>query len=379
MELIPDAYDDAVVGAGIIGLAHAYHLARRGRKVVVFERGQRAQGASVRNFGMIWPIGQTAGPNRELALRSREIWLDMLQEAQIWHEVTGSLHLAYKPDEAAVLQEFASREAERYGYELLNASQTLKRSDAIISEGLMCALWSPDEVCVDPRTVVAALPGFLEERYGVRFVFNTAVSSYQAPRVIASGEQWHAERLWVCSGDDIQTLYPEVLEAQGFRRCKLQMMRSQPFGGSYKLGPMLAAGLTLRHYTSFQECPSLSNLKARFHNENPDFDKYGIHVMASQNGSGELTLGDSHEYGADITPFDRDEIDALILNYLHSFLNCPHLTIAQRWHGIYLKHPTDLYFVGRPSPGVVITTGVGGNGMTLSFGLAERVIATTLD
>ncbi len=373
------SFDDAVVGAGILGLAHAYTLARRGRKVIVFERSQRAQGASVRNFGMIWPIGQTAGHNRELALRSREIWLELLAEAGIWHERVGSLHLAYADDEAAVLHEFADREAERYGYELLTAAQALNKSSAILAENLRCALWSADETCVDPRLTVASIPAFLEAKYGVKFAFNTAVTAFHSPRVVAGGEQWHAERLWVCSGDDTQTLYPELLENQGFRRCKLQMMRSQPYGNVFRLGPMLAAGLTLRHYTSFKDCPTLPALQARYAERNPDFDRYGIHVMASQNGNGEVTIGDSHEYGADITPFDREEIDGLILNYLSGFLNCPDLRISQRWHGIYLKHPTDLYFVGRPEPGVVITTGVGGNGMTLSFGLAERVITTTLD
>jgi glycine/D-amino acid oxidase-like deaminating enzyme len=49
--------DIAIVGAGILGIAHAYAMARRGRSVVVFERSPQATGASVRNFGMIWPVG----------------------------------------------------------------------------------------------------------------------------------------------------------------------------------------------------------------------------------------------------------------------------------------------------------------------------------
>src|SRR5258708_14735555 len=94
-------FDDAVVGAGIIGLAHAYHLAKAGRRVVVVERSPRAQGASVRNFGMIWPIGQPDGERRCVALRSRAIWLEVLREAGLRHSPCGSLHLAYHDDEEA--------------------------------------------------------------------------------------------------------------------------------------------------------------------------------------------------------------------------------------------------------------------------------------
>jgi len=42
--------DVAIVGAGILGLAHTHFATKRGRSVVVFERTPRAQGASVRNF-----------------------------------------------------------------------------------------------------------------------------------------------------------------------------------------------------------------------------------------------------------------------------------------------------------------------------------------
>jgi glycine/D-amino acid oxidase-like deaminating enzyme len=39
-------WDDAIVGAGVIGLAHAYHLAMRGRSVIIVERGPQAHTAS---------------------------------------------------------------------------------------------------------------------------------------------------------------------------------------------------------------------------------------------------------------------------------------------------------------------------------------------
>ena len=73
--------DVAIVGAGILGLAHAWHAARAGKRVVIFERHQQAQGASVRNFGLIWPIGQSAGFLHQTAMRSRELWTDVLAEA----------------------------------------------------------------------------------------------------------------------------------------------------------------------------------------------------------------------------------------------------------------------------------------------------------
>src|SRR5215468_6735140 len=88
--------DLAIVGAGVMGLAHAWAAARRGLRVVVFERGQRAAGASVRNFGLIWPIGQPHGAMYRMALRSRSIWLEVLEDARLPYWPTGSLHLTYR-------------------------------------------------------------------------------------------------------------------------------------------------------------------------------------------------------------------------------------------------------------------------------------------
>ena len=220
----------------------------------------------------------------------------------------------------------------------------------------------------------------LARTLGVDFAFGRAVLGFDGGRVRTSDGAWAAGRLWVCSGEDLQTLYPEVLGTAGLVRCKLQMMRTEPLTGGRRLGPMLAAGLTLRHYKAFESCPSLARLKARVAAERPELDRHGIHVLVAQNGRGEVVIGDSHEYGAAIEPFDKTAIDDLILGYLGSFLSwsAAELRIRARWHGIYVKHPAEPYFVAHPAPGVTIITGVGGAGMTLSFGLAERVVQESL-
>src|ERR1700681_1561153 len=119
----------AVIGGGVLGLAHAYVLARSGKRVVLFERNLRASGASIRNFGMIWPIGQPAGAMHALALRSREIWLDALKAAKLNFRPTGSLHVAHHADEADVLREFAEAgPAAGYQCQWLNAGATIEKS-----------------------------------------------------------------------------------------------------------------------------------------------------------------------------------------------------------------------------------------------------------
>lgn len=374
-----EQYDDAVVGAGIMGLAHAYALARRGRRVIVFERGRQAQGASVRNFGMLWPIGQPAGLPRQVAMESRAIWTDILARSGMWHRFTGSLHLAYHEDEEAVLAEFLES-APAGGYECswLSPFEATARAPYLNPARLRGGLWSPTEICIDPREVTRALPAWLHQNYGVHFEFETTITGYDQPVVQSAHRQWRADRLYVCAGEDFQTLFPADFAASGLYRVKLQMMRSQAYGGEIRIGPMLAAGLTLCHYRNFQVCPSLPALRARYQRELPDYVRFGIHVMASQHAGGEVTIGDSHEYNEEISPFDKEEINRLILDYLATFLRLPELEIVERWNGIYAAHPAELCWTGRPAPGVLLVGSPSGRGMTMSFGIADRLVREIL-
>ena len=111
--------------------------------------------------------------------------------------------------------------------------------------------------------------------------------------------------------------------------------------------------------------------------ERKEYLDLGIHVMAAQNGKGDITIGDSHEYGLSFDPFDHATINQLILDYLKTFLHIDGATVTESWHGIYPKRTNgEIDFIHSPEQGVTIVNGLGGNGMTLSFGLAEEVVAT---
>ena len=367
-----------VIGAGIVGLATARALAVRGYKVKVIERTHKAVGASIRNFGMIWPVGQPGGELYERAMLSRSIWKEVCDEAGIWYDEAGSLHIAHAPDEWQVLQELAETFSYHRRYQLLNADQTKNKSPFVVTDKLMGSLYSPDEMIVDPRVAIVAIPVWLTEKFGVEFFWGKAVTDICYPAVYIGTQEMEADRIVICSGTDFETLYPEVFSEQAITICKLQMMRMtfQPEGA--RIGPALCGGLSLVHYNSFHAASSLSELRKRYEAEYSDYLKWGIHVMVSQNQSGELTVGDSHEYGATHYPFDKQFINNLILDYLRQFALFKNTPITETWNGIYPKltnGKTEL--VLNPEEGVTIINGLGGAGMTLAFGLCEQLLSQT--
>jgi glycine/D-amino acid oxidase-like deaminating enzyme len=75
-----------------------------------------------------------------------------------------------------VLQEFEASCIERKGIRLLTPKECLSMAGAVNPRHLMGGMYSPDEVIVDPRQAMAALPAYLSEKFGVRFYFGKAIS-----------------------------------------------------------------------------------------------------------------------------------------------------------------------------------------------------------
>jgi FAD dependent oxidoreductase TIGR03364 len=367
-----------VIGAGIVGLATARALAIKGYAVKVIERTHKAVGASIRNFGMVWPIGQPAGTLYEQALRSAGIWKEIGNDGAFTYDPSGSLHLAYSADEWQVLQELYEAFRVDRNVELLSPAQIASRTEAVVQQNIRGALYSRDELIVDPREAIAALPGYLQQKHNVEFVWGACVSYISDGTVyIGNDDEHEADRIFICSGVDFETLYPEAFAALPVTKCKLQMMRFTAQPGNWRIGPALCGALSLTHYKSFAAAPSLALLKQRYKQEMAQYLEWGIHVMVAQNEKGELTVGDSHEYGPTHDPFDKDLINKLIIDYLITFARFKDWKLTETWNGLYTKLTDgESYLFLSPEPGVHIINGLGGAGMTLSFGLAEDLVST---
>jgi FAD dependent oxidoreductase TIGR03364 len=370
-----DKYDIAIIGGGIVGLATALAAGKRGKKVALFEKNTAATGASIRNFGMIWPIGQERGANLETAILSRAIWMELAAKAKFWLRPNGSLHLAYHPLEKKVIQEFIETSDDAlYNIEWLDQTKTLEIGKGINPSSLLGALYSKTECLVNPREALTAIASYIEEAFEVDFFYETFIHSLEDGKLISEDETWEAEHIFVCSGADFKYLYPSEYEDLPLKVCKLQMLKTSAQPANWKLGPSLCGGLTLRHYKAFENCSSLLELDKHFDSIDKKFKDYGIHVMVSQNNHGELIIGDSHEYGEDIQPFDKEEIYSLILKYLQSYFQPGKLSISERWHGIYAKSTHGYPFVFEEiERSVFAVNGFGGAGMTLSFGAMEQL------
>jgi FAD dependent oxidoreductase TIGR03364 len=367
-----------VVGAGIVGLATARALAEKGYQVKVIEKSQFALGASVRNFGMLWPVGQPDGHLYNRSVRTKAIWVDYLDAAKIPYNACGSLHLAYSKEEMNVVEDIAQFfQSKNRPVSVIDKDTVLANYNGINENGLLGALRSEDEIIIDPREGIKHLPAYLTQKYGVSFIWGTAITGVTSHAAFAGKTKYEADIVCVCSGQDFETLYPEQFKAQPIIKTKLQMMRFKHQDPNFNIGASVCGGLSLLHYKSFSASSALTKLRLKIEEEIPEYLKYGIHVMVSQNNQGELTVGDSHEYALDFEPFDKTEINEMILAYLKRFMHIEQWDMIQSWNGIYpimTNGAAELFL--NPEPGVYILNGIGGHGMTMSFGFAEEMIET---
>jgi FAD dependent oxidoreductase TIGR03364 len=367
------SFDLLVIGAGILGLAHALAAARRGLRACVLDREAAAIGASVRNFGFITITGQQAGLTWRRARRARDVWAEVAPLAGIEVLQRGALVCARRPEALAVLEEFA---AGPMGTSCrLVSRQTLGEFAPAVRGDLAGALESPHELRVESRVAIPCLAAWLEQTQGISFARRTAARAIEPGAVETNAGRFAAKLIVVCPGPDLVTLYPEVTTRRQVTLCKLHMLRVAAPG--WRLAAPVMSDLGLARYLGYAECPSLAKLRTRLEAEQPAWLADGIHLIAVQGADGSLVVGDSHHYGPAPDPFQPREVDDRILAELSAVLDIPAPDVVERWTGVYPSGP-DVAFTETVADGVRLVQVTSGSGASTAFAIAEETLADLL-
>ncbi|SMD22551.1 TIGR03364 family FAD-dependent oxidoreductase [Lentzea albidocapillata] len=387
--------DLVVVGAGIVGLAHAWHAVQRGLSVAVVERDEHAAGASVRNFGHGCFTAQD-GVAFSYAMAARAEWLTLAREAGFWLRESGTLVVAREVDELAVLEEFA----EVRDVELLNnsthgsfnnptrgsfndrttghAEQPARRSVGLFNNpttglfnnpSILGAAFLPLDIRVNPREAVHAIAGLLNDR-GVTFHWSTNVLTVEPGLVRTSRGEIRCRAAVVAVGHNVDRFFPEIAEKREIQRCRLRMLRVAHGG---VIDPAVLTGFSMLRYDAFARCPSIEKVRERLTNDHPELVEAGLNLMFTQLPDGSLTIGDTHHYSRTVDPYRSEDLDDLVLTETARLLGVPSLRVLERWRGIYASAP-EPFLTATPAPltrAVSVTSGIG---MTTALGLAPAVL-----
>ncbi|NVK35650.1 MAG: TIGR03364 family FAD-dependent oxidoreductase [Rhodobacteraceae bacterium] len=371
---MPDkTYDLAIIGAGIVGLAHALAASKRGKKVIVIDRDAAANGASIRNFGFVTITGQQAGDCYEKAKRSRIIWGEVALAAKIPLLDQGLTMTARLPESEAVIDAFLKTEMGA-GCHKMTVSEAAKRVPNLRRNALTCALYSPHEVRVESKQALPLLANWMEEQLGVDFLWQTSVTAVETPKISTSGGDIFAENVIVCPGDDVTGLFADRLAAYGITRCKLQMLRVDP-RKSMTLGTTVMSDLGLARYLGYAELDEAAPLKARLDREMSAWRDNGIHLIVVQSADGSLVVGDSHHYGATPDPFVNKEVNDLILQEMDHVLDLGDYDVSETWLGTYASAPDRWRVTDAPDDATRIVVVTAGCGASTSFAIGEETIS----
>ena len=141
-----------------------------------------------------WP---TSGKVWRRALRSRAVWEEVARESGVPILQRGLWLPVRRPEAAAVLEGFMTTEMGE-GCRLMSAHEARARAPEIIGPQTVTALWSPHELRIDSRTAIPRLADWLADRFGVKFIRQTAVQAVEPPRVVTGRGVIKARRIVVC-------------------------------------------------------------------------------------------------------------------------------------------------------------------------------------
>lgn len=361
--------DLLVIGSGILGLATAHRALSQGLSVRVVEETTRPVGSSIQNFGHACFTGQ-ADDLQDLGRAARAGWLHAAEDAGLQVARTGTLIPAVTGAELRVLEEFAAHRGPDQA-RMLTSGQ-LRDALGTSRPDVLGGALLPLDLRVDPRHAVPQLAAHLRAQ-GVRFHGGERVLRTAGGIVETTRATYRAERVVACPGTGIAGLFPEIADRHRISQCTLAMALVQR-PSHLPAHFALLTGTSLARYDGFTAMPGAAALRSDLERREPELLACAANLMVTGIDAG-LLVGDSHAYHDSPEPFLDAEVSALLLERAAALLGIREPRVIQRWLGRYSDAPDTHLVLEQPDDATTVAVVTSGIGMTLSFGIAERILA----
>ena len=313
--------DVLVIGAGIVGCAHALALTAAGARVTLVERNALPSDASVRNFGFITSLVGFTGLWGDRAARSRAAYKSLAAAGalHIHYAALGGMQVATTHRELAVLTEFAAAApAAGYNVELMSPHAAATANPIVDAHKVLGALLFKDDFLIEPRSLFTTLIPWLCRERGVTYLPHTTIVGLVGEEgaagvraTTAAGAVLTADRAFLCAGADVNTLFPSFFASPelGAKLVKLQMLRLR-LPSPLTCALPVTSPQSMRRYPCFRVCPSHAGLDAEAADRDAAYDAKGIHVIARPAGdlSLDATFGNVVGGGAPARALRYDEV-----------------------------------------------------------------------
>ncbi|HZR39588.1 MAG TPA: FAD-dependent oxidoreductase, partial [Ktedonobacteraceae bacterium] len=205
--------DVAIVGAGVIGCAIAYHLCQTGARVIVLDRAEIAAEASGAAAGLLSPLGNLHRPGAftDFAMASWSRYSELiptLEEAsgvQVGYARLGSLRTASGAEEVEKLrQRMNTWQAMGWQLSWLTGEEARER-EPLLSPDVDAAVHAPLESSILSPNLTRAYAG-ASRALGATFIEHTQVTAIQVEHsrlqgvYTASGETISCQHLVLAAG-----------------------------------------------------------------------------------------------------------------------------------------------------------------------------------
>jgi sarcosine oxidase len=357
-------HDVIILGTGGVGSAAAFHLARRGAKVLGLDRfpGGHDRGSSHGETRVIRQAYFEHPDYVPLLLRAYALWREL--EAQsgedLLHQV-GLLQVG--PPEGQVVRGVLDS-AQRHGLvvdELTAAAVQQRFSGFRVPEGSVGVFEPAAGYLRVERCVLAHLAA--AERCGAEFRFGSAVRSWRADGTgivveTEDGASWRAAKLVIAAGPWAPSLLGEVGPKLHVRRKHLYWFPShEPAYGADRGCPTYLYELPNGVYYGF-----------------PQIDSQGVKV--AEHSGGEV-INDPLVEPRELDRADLDRVEQFLANYL------PGVGRPLQRHGVcfYTMSPDEHFIVDRTprDEKVAFAAGLSGHGFKFTSVLGEALAELALD